>query len=337
MSEPEAWARMHDGATLDAYGAAIGQTVATFYAEQGRYPTALVVGAGGGSIAQMCLQAGAATVTVVDPCKASLDAVHAALAAAFPDHGDRYRCVCTSPYRLPGSTKYDVLVLDAFGSVLNARAAAVVAWDLKRVQRKFAGDAYYSIPDSGNLTAVVVHAPVAALDPKPGNRSGKAKWIGARAAIGAEPSSRTAIAVSDRADLVTEWYDTAKKPIEFAESVSLAVPDGVPLAECFVLLEWSITLGDRAAGMRLADWEWDSAVHWHARMKAWGGFTACRLLDLVDCPGPVTLKVDYRANGVQLKRIDGQPSATIRDVDRKKLEQWIDTAFAKAATAAHAE
>lgn len=322
---------INDIAVVRAYATAIDGAVHDFLTAHGRAPVVLNVGLRGGSHAAACLAAGAAEVVLV-----SLDPDEIALASRYLSAADaessRWSVLRRSPMQLVANDRqYDVLVLDAFGPLLNNHNAAVTARALwtRGVVRTFDGGSRYVVPleaaatvrlcvspDLAARTAHTVAATGATLTSSPERTL---KWAAA-------PRSANLTPASPRIEVLREQYDThTLTAVEWPSHI--AVP-GPWLPGSVLLYEWALLMRDGMPPVTttLSELSRLAPVTRAAREAVWG-HRVCTV-----CPGePHPFAVTCRpGQGVGLAA--SAPSATIktRQLPETRHRRIADAEFARA-------
>lgn len=351
---------LHDAHTMDGYKEAIQRLTAAFVEEQGRAPHVLVWGDVATALAIMCLHAGASHATVVTQRPEAARAARSALSC----HVGQHTVLECSPLQLPsGQTRYDMLVMHAFGSTAEAQGMFGVAWDLqhRRILASFgaaddphAQDLHYVIPCDATQTVRLYRIPAATVEARvdgvlsigdvehcEGEPAARVRWQpAAKAFPGMVLGEDHAEALSDRATVTWSTYDDVDASMESPTHIRL-VPQrtDVLVDECFLVMEWLCTLyagaeRDIQVGNLLGLDRRAPPTARRARALHWSQLVA-PLSAHQDMVGAVNFAVSFRPGhgDVALTLCDGVPTV----IPRKRwtaaqLERLVETTFTRIAT-----
>lgn len=260
-----------DYAARSPFIAAVTGNVDVFLTHESRPPDVLVLGALDGELVRVLRQYGCA-VTVVSPDPAELERCR------WAADGPGCRLLCKSPLQLPGSERYDMLVLNLFGGTLNAKGAALYAADLHRrkVIKVFEHNAEtlrYVVPVAGTMTVRLCY--ITGVDIGLARRPGAAVAFRPHTAFGGlgplVPDSNT-FGGSRRVDVLHEDYErgTTEWPAEIRLELDRAY-HRAPTEQTALVLEWTLALS-RDGGK-----QWSTAVGApgdRARVLAWPNMLA---------------------------------------------------------------
>ena len=335
-NERECKAHLNDYETLATLREGIFALVSAFVHEQQYAPTILNIGIQNGLIAEFCLEAGASHVTLLetDP-----DALSKAKAYLSKRPFSNYAFLEKSSLQLPKDVQYDILVVDMFGSTINAKGVAAYAWDLCRrgVIRKFENKQQrYVFPSEGTMTIRAYYAPAISVDqehflvqmrePQPS----KIKWRESSDLEHFVFNESNCIPMSDRVDVVHEFYDEPEQsPINWPSKIHIQIwPSAMSYLkeypyECIFVLEWSLCLGKHHQLTHSVMKNIHPKLQ-RARMLSWGykfTYMASSLSDF-----SVTYKM---AGGIQLGQGDPGDVSEEKNISVKKLCEFADDTFAK--------
>ena len=255
--------------------------------------------------------------------------------------GDRIKVLLKSPLQLPKAVKYDMLIMDMFGSYLNSGGAGAYAYDLlsRGVIRDFDGERHV-IPRQGAMTARMYHVPALRVGDiyqdyaeqyTPPTVGPKVKFsydIPLDLAICATP-------ISERVLVLTEIYDDISEPNVVWPSHVRVVPTSTdhPASQCLLVLEWNCLMdqGSTIGSVLGTQRRLDPDIRRAQLMARSHPYT--QLDSIVEGLAPVCLSVSYRvAGGMNLAVVPSIPHIEEKTLSTKKLRQITESTFAKAAT-----
>ena len=327
-------AHSNDTVTMGAYYWAIKGTIEEFIRKHERSPSVVILGGGSlGQIPYYCLRSGASEVTLVE--------AHEKLALENLRYmGDQIKVLLKSPLQLPKAVKYDMLIMDMFGSHLNSGGAGVYAYDLlsRGVIRDFDGERHV-IPRQGAMTARMYHVPALrvadiyqdyAEQYNPPTVGPKVKFsydLPLDLAICATP-------ISERVVILTEIYDDVSEPNIFWPSHARVIPTSTdhPVSQCLLVLEWNCLMdqSSKMGSVLGTQKRLDPAVR-RAQITA-GPHPYTQLDSIVEVLAPVCLSISYRvAGGMNLTVVPSIPHIEEKILSTKRLNQITESTYAKAA------
>jgi predicted RNA methylase len=256
---------MNDTDRNTTYEAAIKETIEKFKKEQQRSPNVLDVGAGAGMLSLICLEHGAAHVTMIEANKTLVNLARSEMQrSGHPtSKWTIINCMSTQFTLKPNQQPFDMIVSELIGTVLQSESMSVYLWDLLKrgvIQTFINGDnnhtVRYMVPQKGEMTARICRCPHAVgLDTSLPYASMQSIYnavydtrrVSSRAEWTCDESMKFCFAsgpweaISESIPVLREQYDTETDSIQYEEEMFCNLLPNVPI-DAVLILEWKVQL-----------------------------------------------------------------------------------------------
>jgi hypothetical protein len=302
---------MNDSDRNFAYEKAIKETIEKFIIEQKRAPLVLDLGAGAGLLSLICLQYGAAHVTLLEAnTTLAMLASEQLKTSSYPASKWKVVSCMSTQFNLSSSTNqppFDMVVCELIGSMLHSESMGIYLWDVlnRGIVRTFPNPAtlslssdyiHYMVPKSGVMTARIYQAPhatglITGLQYAPMNTIYEAVYdtrrISSKADWNLDESMKFCLAsgpfkpLSSAISILEEKYDILDNPIAYAQEIQFQLAEKIP-SDAVVVLEWKVQLSDQSILYHTLDHV--ASMHPQVRLARWinWGFTFAPLHHFVD-------------------------------------------------------